>query len=162
MDEMLAMSNDSTLTNNCDSAPNWLCPEGYARITRDGKTDIYRIVAEVLLAGEGVCFASSMEDYDLDNPGRSYGKKMVLHHTDTIEFLGTVESYFSKDADLLSLKKLLLSLIPDSAGLITIVRAVEILKDYPCAITESAVQSVASRAYVDYLQRRAALTVSQR
>jgi len=119
-------------------------------------------VNEETLAGEGVCFATTMDDYDPENLGRSYGWELVLHHSDWIEFLGVTDSYFDEGGDFWHLTKQLTSLIPESAGLLPKVRAVEMLKRHPNEITESAVQSAASLAYIDYVQRRAALTVATR
>jgi hypothetical protein len=119
-------------------------------------------VNEETLAGEGVCFATAMDDYDPENLGRSYGRDLVLHHSDRIEFLGVTDSYFDEAGDFWHLTKQLANLIPESAGLLTMVRAVENLKLHTGEITVSAVQSAASLAYLDYVQRRASLTVATR
>jgi hypothetical protein len=140
----------------------YLCPAGYARVTRDGAVDIYHVVNEETLAGEGVSFATTMDDYDPENSGRLYGKTIVLYRSDMIEFLGAASAYFSEGGEFFTLTQYVYNLLPESAGFLPKVRAVEVLKSHTGAITEGLVQSTASLVYIDYLQRRAALTVMSR
>jgi hypothetical protein len=140
-----------------DRPQQHLCPEGFARITRDGMEDVYRVTNEETLIGEPVSFASSMDDFEFAPLVKSYGKTIVLHATDRIVHISGIDSFFSTENMQWKRVQKLQQLIPLSAGFLPIVRATEKLK-LVHQITEEDLQKVAGEVYMDYLQRRSKLT----
>jgi hypothetical protein len=132
-------------------------PEGFARVTRNGRSDIYLVQNHEGFCWDGrISVAFYMDDFDPDSDKR-YGNPLYLRKDDQIESLGTPLAYFAPTATNWEIKQSLVRLFPRSAGLLPIVRAVEALKRSGCALTDESRCEAATSAYLDYLKRRSML-----
>lgn len=133
-------------------------PEGFARVSRQGRSDIYLVQNHEGFCWDGrISVAFYMDDFDPDSDKR-YGHPLYLNRSDQIESLGTPGIYFALTAPDWEIKQSLVRLFPRSAGLLPIVRAVETLKRSGIALTKESICEAATFAYLDYLKRRSMLS----
>ena len=129
--------------------------EGFARITRDGKTDIYLIQNMNLPGGYGVSLAFDLDDFD---PGKNVGNPLVLQKGDTVKHLGAVMEYMAPASSLWELVVSVTRNIPRSCGLLPTVRAVERLRFLSEVPTAEFIEQTVALVLADYYCRRAMLS----
>jgi hypothetical protein len=137
-------------------------PEGFARVSRHGRSDIYLVQNHEGFCWDGrISVAFYMDDFDPDRSDKRYGHPLYLRSEDQIESLGTPGIYFAPTTPDWEIKRSLVPLFPRSAGLLPIVRAVESLKRSGVALTDESLCEVATSAYLDYVKRRSILNQIQ-
>ncbi len=139
--------------------PGFYIPEGIARITRNGHTDIYLIRNQMPLGSYRVSLAYELDDF---KEGQSCGHFLYLRESDAVEHLGGIKEYF------ISLK-LTERWIADvvrqcdrSVGLLPIVRACEKLRNLKRPPTDEEIRQTAREALADYHTRRLMLNFGVR
>lgn len=143
--------------NNPDadaSVKNLKLAEGFARITRDGETDIYLVQNMCLPGGYGVSFAFDLDDFAAD---KNVGHPLVLQKGDVVEHLGAVMDYLAPVSPHWEIIVPVTRAIPRNCGLLPTVRAVEILGAMSAEPTSEDVEKVVDRVLDDYYRRRAML-----
>lgn len=135
----------------------FLCPAGFARITRRASTDIYLVQNQGYPGDHFVSLAFELDDFDTSN--KTYGEPIVLMAHHGLEFLGARSDYFfTPKAPLWELPLELLRLAPKDCGLLPIVRAAEKLKTIPPEKRVVQTLAVLEECVADYRSRRAWLT----
>ena len=156
----MSQNNQQSCSSNTDEIEEWkvlAAPEGFARVTRHGRSDIYLVQNHEGFCWDGrISVAFYMDDFDPDSDKR-YGHPLYLHKSDQIESLGTPGVYFAPANPDWDVKCSLVRLFPRSAGLLPIVRAFEIIKRSGIALTDASICEAATCAYLDYVRRRVAL-----
>lgn len=71
--------------------PGFHIPEGFARITRNGQTDIYLIKNRMPLGSYWLSVAYAMDDFEAE---KAVGYTMFVRETDGIEHLSGIKEYF--------------------------------------------------------------------
>lgn len=126
-----------------------LLPEGFARVARNGEL-LIGMLKHVDVVGKSVAVLFELDDYVL---GQSLGIPLLLTASDQINTMGSIAEYFSDthpDWDLMVAAK---ENIPDTAGLLPVVRAVHTLKGGD-DVTAGRVQQVCGVVMRDYTARR--------
>lgn len=130
----------------------------FARVTRDGATDVYLVQNHVGFCWDGrISIAFYMDDFNRDYPKESYGAPMYLRQTDLIECLGEPRDYFSPSSNKWDVKGAILRSLPRSAGLLPAVRAYETLVRSGVEFTDETIGRETTAAYLDYVKRRSKL-----
>lgn len=115
-----------------DNTEDWkvlAAPEGFARVTRHGRSDIYLVQNHEGFCWDGrISVAFYMDDFDPGHSDKHYGHPLYLHKADQIESLGSPDVYFAPASPDWDLKCSVVRLFPRSAGLLPVVRALENLK----------------------------------
>ncbi len=133
-------------------------PEGFARVIRHGRSDIYLVQNHEGFCWDGrISVAFYMDDFDPGRSNKRYGHPLYLHKEDQIESLGAPGVYFAPAAPDWEIKRSLVRLFPRTAGLLPIVRAVETFKRSGVALTDESICEAATSAYLDYVKRRSML-----
>ena len=70
---------------------DFLSPEGFARITRDGKSDIYVVQNQEYPGDYRVSLAFALDDFDPSDATKLYGEPLLLNALDVVEFLGQAQ-----------------------------------------------------------------------
>jgi hypothetical protein len=156
----MSQTNQQSCSSKTDELEEWkvlAAPEGFARVTRNGRSDIYLVQNHEGFCWDGrISVAFYLDDFDPDS-NKEYGRPLYLNKSDQIENLGPPDVYFAPANPDWDLKCSLVRLFPRSAGLLPIVRACETLKRSGIALTNESICETATRAYLEYVGRRAAL-----
>jgi hypothetical protein len=113
-----------------------LAAEGFARITRDGATDICLVQNHVGYGWDGqISVAFYMDDFDSDRRYRNYGVPLFMRKTDQIECLRMSGLYFSRVTAGWEIKRFISRNFPRSAGLLPAVRTCETLMSLGVELT---------------------------
>lgn len=136
--------------------PQFQVAEGFARITRNGKTDVYLVQNLSLPTGYKASLAFDLDDFDDE---RSVGKPMVLTKDDQVEHLGKVADIFAEKAPIWGLVTTVKNSIPRDAGLLPAVRALCWLRERNTMPNMTETRNIIQRALDDYASRRAALVI---
>jgi hypothetical protein len=139
---------------NDASATNVQYPEGFARVTRDGDTDIYLIQNINLPGGYGVSFAFDLDDF---HPEKNVGNPLVLQKGDVVELMGAVLTYLAPASPHWELIVPVVKALPRDCGLLPTVRAVEQLRCLKEAPSATLIQETTAPVLADYYCRRAKL-----
>jgi hypothetical protein len=133
------------------SATNVQYPEGFARVTRDGETDIY-LVQNINMPG-GYCssLAFDLDDFDIS---KNVGNPLVLQEGDVVEHMGAVLTYLAPASPFWELIVPVVKTIPRDCGLLPAVRAVERLRCLKEAPSETQIQETIAQVLADYYCRR--------
>lgn len=157
----MSQTNQKSCNSKTDELEEWkvlAAPEGFARVTRHGRSDIYLVQNHEGFCWDGrISVAFYMDDFEPGRSDKRYGHPLYLHKSDQIESLGAPDVYFApvnKDWDL---KCSLVRLFPRSAGLLPVVRAFETLKRSGLALTDESICEAGTTAYLDYVKRRSML-----
>jgi hypothetical protein len=129
--------------------------EGFARITRDGETDIYLIQNMNLPGGYGTSLAFDLDDF---HPEKNVGHPLVLQKGDVVELLGEVLKYLAPASPNWDLIVPITRALPRDCGLLPTVRAVEQLRCLIEAPSATLIQETAAQVLADYYCRRAKLS----
>lgn len=135
-------------------------PEGFARISRDGHTEIYLVQNRAPLGAYTLSVAFAMDDFGDDSKG--VGHTLFIRQTDEIEHLGGVREYFEPISTIRPWKAAVVRLFDRSVGLLPIVRACEILRTLGRTPTVEEIQHAAQESLADYHMRRLILGVGVR
>jgi len=135
-------------------------PEGFARIARDGHTDIYLVLNRVPLGAYTLSVAYSMDDFADDS--KRVGHTLFVRETDEIEHLGGVREYFEPIGTIEPWKAAVVRLFRRSVGLLPIVRACEKLRTLGRTPTVEEIKHAAQESLADYHMRRLMLGVGVR
>ena len=147
----------SSKTDESEEGKVLAAPEGFARVTRHGRSDIYLVQNHEGFCWDGrISVAFYMDDFDPDSDKR-YGHPLYLNKSDQIESLGSPDLYFAPANPDWDLKCSLVRLFPRSAGLLPVVRAFETLKRSGLALTDESICEAGTNAYLDYVKRRSML-----
>jgi hypothetical protein len=156
----MSQANQQSCSSKTDELEEWkvlAAPEGFARVTRHGRSDIYLVQNHEGFCWDGrISVAFYMDDFDPDSDKR-YGHPLYLNMSDQIESLGPPDIYFAPANKDWNLKCSLVRLFPRSAGLLPIVRAFEALKRSGLALTDESICEAGTTAYLDYVKRRSML-----
>lgn len=156
----MSQSNQLSSSSKTEGVEEWTvlaAPEGFARVTRHGRSDIYLVQNHEGFCWDGrISVAFYMDDFDPDSDKR-YGDPLYLHKDDQIESLGPPLVYFAPANPDWEIKCSLVRLFPRSAGLLPIVRAFETLKRSGIALTDESICEAATSSYLEYVRRRANL-----
>lgn len=156
----MSQTNQQSSNIKTDVIQDWkvlAAPEGFARVTRHGRSDIYLVQNHEGFCWDGrISVAFYMDDFDPDTEKR-YGHPLYLNKSDQIESLGSPNVYFAPVNADWELKRSLVRLFPRSAGLLPIVRAVEALKGSGTPLTDESICEAGTIAYLDYVKRRSML-----
>jgi hypothetical protein len=156
----MSQTNQQSNSSKTEEIEDWkvlAASEGFARVTRNGRSDIYLVQNHEGFCWDGrISVAFYMDDFDPDTD-KHYGQPLYLRKDDQIESLGTPGVYFSQIDPNWAIKGSLVSLFPRSAGLLPIVRAFETLKKSGMALTDESICEVATCSYLDYVKRRSIL-----
>ena len=131
--------------------------EGFARVTRDGKTDIYVVQNQEYPGDYKVSLAFALDDFEPDNANKTYGEPLILNHLDKIEYLGHASDYFVPNAPLWETCFDIVRRTPASVGLLPAIRALEFLRSKGQKPTSTELASAADYYMADYHNRRALL-----
>ena len=131
--------------------------EGFARVTRNGKTDIYMVQNQEYPGEYKVSLAFAMDDFEPGNTQKMYGEPLVLSSLDQIEYLGSALDYFVPKAPLWETCLDVVRRTPKSAGLLPVVRALEFLRSKGTKPTDAELNSAADHYLNDYRNRRGML-----
>lgn len=134
----ISASNDFALD---EPVQDYVSQEGFARITRDGKSDIYVVQNQEYPGDYRVSLAFALDDFDPSDATKLYGEPLLLNALDVVEFLGQAQDYF----------------VPKSAGLLPSVRAIEHLRTKGRQPTEQEIDDAVAYHVGDYQRRRALL-----
>lgn len=129
-------------------------PEGFARVTRDGETDIYLIQNMNLPGGYCSSIAFDLDDFDIN---KNVGNPLVLQEGDVVEHLGAVLEYMAPKSPWWELMVPIVRTIPRNCGLLPAVRAVERLRYLKEAPSGTLIQETIAQVLADYYCRRAKL-----
>lgn len=140
-----------------DTTADFLVPEGFARVTRNGVSDIYVVQNQEYPGDYKVSLAFPLDDFEPNNPRKTYGEPLLLGADDEIHFLGTPQNYFLPKAPLWEQTILLVKRIPKELGLLPTVRVVEQLKMLERQPTKDEISAVVELSIADYHYRRAML-----
>ena len=156
----MSQTNQQSCSSKTDESEEWkvlAAPEGFARVTRHGRSDIYLVQNHEGFCWDGrISVAFYMDDFDPDSDKR-YGHPLYLNKSDQIESLGSPDLYFAPANPDWDLKCSLVRLFPRSAGLLPVVRAFETLKRSGLALTDESICEAGTNAYLDYVKRRSML-----
>lgn len=136
---------------------DYMSKEGFARITRDGKSDIYVVQNQQYPGDYRVSLAFALDDFEPGNANKLYGEPLILNKTDKVEFLGGYEDYFVPKAPLFHDCLTVVRKVPKSAGLLPSVRAIEHLRTKGRQPTEQEIDDAVAYHVGDYQRRRALL-----
>jgi hypothetical protein len=128
--------------------------EGFARITRQGKTDVYLIQNREPLGNYALSIAFELDDFE---EGKDPGKTFIVRANDTVQYLGPVKEYFAPQKPIGDAMMSIIRAFPRSVGLLPAVRAVESLKAKNRIPTPEEVEQAVKVALNDYHNRRAQL-----
>lgn len=152
----MSIFNDFVLDAS-DSFAEFACKEGFARVTRDGKTDIYVVQNQKYPGGHKVSLAFTLDDFEPGNANKLYGEPLILHPADKIDFLGTTADYLVPKAPLWETCFEAIRRTPESAGMLPVVRALELLRSKGQKPSAADVASAVQNCVADYHNRRALL-----
>lgn len=138
-------------------AEDFVSQEGFARVTRDGKSDIYVIQNQEYPGDYKVSLAFALDDFDPTDATKLYGEPIILNATDTVEFLGSAQDYFVPKAPLMEDALAMVRMVPQSAGLLPVIRAIEHLRAKGAKPTPEEMAKVSQYYLADYQRRRALL-----
>lgn len=150
----ISSSNDFNLD---EPVQDYLSEEGFARITRDGKSDIYVVQNQEYPGDYRVSLAFALDDFDPSDATKLYGEPLLLNASDVVEFLGHPQDYFVPKAPLFHDCLTVVRKVPKSAGLLPSVRAIEHLRRQGRAPTEKEIDDAVAYHLGDYQRRRALL-----
>lgn len=131
--------------------------EGFSRVTRNGQHDIYVVQNQEYPGDYKVSLAFALDDFEPSDPTKTYGEPLILTGQDRIEYLGNAVDYFLPKAPLWEMSLEVVRLVPEKAGLLPIVRAVEFLRSKGQKPTPGEVTQAVDYYLTDYQNRRAML-----
>jgi hypothetical protein len=120
------MSNNFVLDPSID---DFASEEGFARITRDGKSDIYVVQNQEYPGNYKVSLAFVLDDFEPSDPTKTYGEPLVINALDRVEYLGSAVDYFVPKAPLWEVSLEVVRMVTEKVGLLPIVRAIEYLRE---------------------------------
>lgn len=142
-------------TFSISSTPDFaLHAEGFSRITRNGKSDIYLVLNAEYPGVGSASLAYELDDFDISRP---MCDPLILNSDDKVEPLGAVVEYFKPKAPLWDVMMQVTRMIPKDYGLLPTIRVVEALKKAGRAPTLSELENAVQDAIFDYKNRRAQL-----
>ena len=150
----MSTSNDFQLD---EPVEDFASAEGFARITRDGKSDIYVVQNQEYPGDYKVSLAFTLDDFEPGNVSKLYGEPLVLNALDRIEFLGNAQDYFIPQAPLWEDCLAVVGMNPNEIGLLPTVRAIEHLREKGKIATEQEIELAVKHYVSDYHTRRALL-----
>ena len=136
---------------------DYMSKEGFARITRDGKSDIYVVQNQEYPGDYRVSLAFALDDFDPSDATKLYGEPLLLNALDVVEFLGQAQDYFVPKEPLFHDCLTVVRKVPKSAGLLPSVRAIEHLRTKGRQPTEQEIDDAVAYHVGDYQRRRALL-----
>lgn len=151
----MSISTDFSLDDN--AVQDFVAQEGFARVTRDGKSDIYVIQNQEYPGDYRVSLAFAMDDFDPTDATKLYGEPLLLNSTDVVDFLGTPQDYFLPKAPLMEDSLTMVRMVPQTAGLLPVVRAIEHLRSKGAKPTPDEMEKTTQHYLADYQRRRALL-----
>ena len=144
---------------NPNNVPGFHIPEGFARITRDGHTDIYLIQNQMPFGSYRVSLAYELDDF---KEGRIRGHFLYVRESDAVEHLGGIKEYFTP---LKPTERWIADVFRQtgrSVGLLPMVRACEQLRRLKRTPTDAEIRHAVHEAVADYHTRRLLLEVRVR
>lgn len=133
------------------------CEEGFARVTRDGKTDIYVVQNQEYPGDYKVSLAFALDDFSPSDSNKTYGEPLILRSLDKIGYLGNAVDYFIPCAPLWETTFEVVRRTPESVGLLPAIRALEFLRSKGKKPTSTELTSATDYYLSDYHNRRALL-----
>lgn len=134
---------------------DFVSKEGFARITRDSKSDIYVVQNQKYPGNYNVSLAFSLDDFDPTDATKVYGEPLILNATDHVAFLGCAEDYFVPQAPLWEDNLAIVRMVPKDAGLLPAVRSIEHLRAKGVRPTAEELQNTVDYYVAEYSNRRA-------
>lgn len=136
---------------------DFVSKEGFARITRNGKSDIYVVQNQEYPGDYNVSLAFSLDDFDPTDATKVYGEPLILNATDHIAFLGCAEDYFVPQAPLWEDNLAIVRLVPKEMGLLPAIRSIEHLRAKGGRPTAEELHKTVEYYITEYENRRALL-----
>lgn len=140
-----------------DPVEDFVCKEGFARITRDGQSDIYVVQNQEYPGDHRFSLAFALDDFDPTDATKIYGEPLILNATDDVAFLGRAEDYFLPRAPLWEDNLAVVRMVSKEAGLLPAIRAIEHLCAKGVRPTAEELRSSVDYHVADYHRRRALL-----
>lgn len=150
----MSISNDFQLD---DPVSDFASKEGFARVTRDGQTDIYVVQNQEYPGDYKVSLAFALDDFEPGNATKTYGEPLILNESDRVEFLGAATDYFIPKAPLWEISLEVVRMIPETSGLLPVIRAIEYLRAKGQKPNGNDLQQTVDYYVTDYRNRRALL-----
>lgn len=150
----MSISNDFELESPVE---DFASKEGFARVTREGVSEIYIVQNQEYPGDYKVSLAFALDDFDPSDATKLYGEPLILNATDRVEFLGSGEDYFIPKAPLWEDSLAAVRMVPKEVGLLPVIRAVEHLRAKGQKPTEQELAQAVQYHVADYHRRRALL-----
>ena len=145
--------------SNPNNLPGFHVPEGFGRVTRDGKTEIFVVLNKEPLGSYILSVAYEMDDFA---EGRDCGDMLYLEEADAIEHLGGIQEYLNPTNPVEKWRYALLREFPRTIGLLPIVRACEKLQLIGRSPTAEDVQTAVREGVAVYYTRRLLIEAGRR
>ena len=137
-----------------DSLPGVQVPEGFIRLTRAGKTDIYLVQNHEPLGSFKMSSAYELDDFE---PGKKYGMPLIVKDTDLVQHLGTVTEYFTPQGPMGDSVISVIQVFPKNVGMLPLIRTIEKLRSLKRRPTKEEMEQAIEYSLNDYHRRRAML-----